>query len=165
MASLKKSAVVSSKPSFRLTRAILRCLKKLLSKKLNLEITFKKHMFQLKGFFPQLFRWTLKLFILVAYFTFFVLMGQIRYKSETLENHFHRYINSPAQEKFFAQILSPLHRSLAFFGYPLDTHELERIKSQKTPARPVKIPGISQEKINEIKENLKERQRILNDVE
>jgi|GEM_PF-3167234 len=112
-----------------------------------------------------LMRWIFKILKIWVYFFFFALLGQIRYESTTLESRFHSYINAPAQAQFFAKLLSPVHTILDLVGYPINTRELHRIQNQDIPKEMSKSPFFKPEKMEQMKKNMEERQRILKEAD
>jgi hypothetical protein len=98
-------------------------------------------------------------------FFIFVAIGQLRFEGGTLEQRFHRYINSPSQQQFFARILTPLHATLGWVGFNVDHDMLRHIKSQNLPQQPRSNLFFSEEKMKLLKENMEERRRILKEAD
>ena len=90
-------------------------------------------------------------------FFLFVLLGQLRVSGDTLENRFHAYINEVPQQKFFIQILSPLHALMESLGVDIDRNKIELIKNSTT-ITPSRLP---QERIKQIRESMEQRRKIL----
>jgi hypothetical protein len=113
----------------------------------------------------KIVKWAFRLLKAWGYFFIFVLVGQIRYGSRTLESRFHDYINEPEQAQFFIKILTPVHALLAALSYPIDQEEIDRIQNLKIVKPLPSSPFLSPEKLEQMRESSKERQRILKEAE
>ncbi|MEO5667564.1 MAG: hypothetical protein ABIR96_05870 [Bdellovibrionota bacterium] len=101
-----------------------------------------------------------------AVFFFFVLLGQLRVSQGTLEQRFHSYINQSAQQKFFVTLLHPVHSLFIWAGFDIDEKSIQMVRDAKVLAPdPVVTPFMSPQQIQNAKRSIKERKRVLKEVE